>query len=215
MNAIVSSLKERPPIKGFDDLLLREVSHRSGNDMQLVASLLALQSRHCESPEARRALDDVHDRVMILARSRAAFLRQERPTLEAALQEVCAALQSQAEPHDILIAFQAGTLGGNIAPAHIIPLALAVNELVTNALKHAFKEGASGRITISMHTNGDRTMVVTVDDDGLPLPPLAQRTSGRLGLGLVRRLVEMTGGLIILPENGGKCFEIRVPLNGL
>ena len=67
-----------------DDLLLRETIHRCSNDLQLVVSLLALQSRRAANPEVREALADAMERVSVLAHARRA-LHQERPaTLELA-----------------------------------------------------------------------------------------------------------------------------------
>ena len=86
-----------------DDLLLRETYHRSSNDMQLVVSLLSLQSRRATNAEARDALADAMARVAILAHARA-DLNERRPTsLRRALEQVCEALVSQTEPRSILI----------------------------------------------------------------------------------------------------------------
>lgn len=69
-----------------DELLLRETNHRCANDLQLVVSLLGLQSRRAASYEARQALTDAAERVAILARARSALNRDRRPSLEEALQ---------------------------------------------------------------------------------------------------------------------------------
>lgn len=68
-----------------DDLLLREMSHRCNNDLQLVVSLLRLQSRRATVPEVRQALADAAGRVSILARARNAMHRESSLSLEAAL----------------------------------------------------------------------------------------------------------------------------------
>lgn len=194
-----------------DDLLLRETNHRCSNDLQLVVSLLALQSRRAASAETREALSDVMERVSILARSRAALNHQAQHSLGAALRQVCEALHAQCEPRSILVSLELATEGKALSASQITTLALVVNELTTNAIKHAFEAGVSGRISIKARERDERNIVVIVDDDGLPFPELSGKGSG-LGLGLVKRLVASIGGLLILPPPGSKAFEIRMPV---
>ena len=194
-----------------DDLLLRETRHRCANDLQLVVSLLSLQSRRVTSEEAREALADSASRVAVLARSRAELSHQRQPSLLTALRQVCDALQSQTELRSILISVDAEHDIEGLTLQRITTVALAVNELATNAIKHAFEEGASGRIRISVRRNG-REAIITVDDDGLPFPEASSAKDGGMGLGLVKRLVASIDGLLILSPSGSKCFEIRVPV---
>lgn len=196
------------------DLLLRETNHRCANDLQLVVSLLSLQSRRAVSAETRQALNDTMERVAILARARAALNRPEQPTLEAALRQICEALQPQAEPRSILISLVSSSEAGRLSTVQITTLALIVNELATNAIKHAFAGEKGGRIEISIQRSDRGHVTIQVDDDGLPFPEVSARnTNGSgLGLGLVRRLMASIGGLIILPSGGSKTFEIRVPV---
>ena len=175
-------------------------------------SLLSLQSRRVTSAEAREALADSASRVAVLARSRAELNHQRQPSLLTALRQVCDALQSQAELRSILISVDAEHDIEGLTSHRIATLALAVNELATNAIKHAFEEGASGRIRITVRQNGLREAIITVDDDGLPLPEASSAKDGGMGLGLVKRLVASIDGLLIPPASGSKCFEIRVPV---
>ena len=199
------------PAELRDDLLLRETHHRCSNDLQLVVSLLSLQSRRATSLEAREALADATSRVVVLARARRELDRQRQPSLETALRQVCEALGSQAEPSSILMSLEVEPDIGVFGSQQIAALALAVNELATNAIKHAFAEGASGRISIAVRRNGTGNVVITVDDDGLPFPEPRVAKSGGMGLGLVKRLVASIDGLLIPPPNGSKVFEIRMP----
>lgn len=210
-NLATASSGPRQPPQG-DDLLLRETNHRCSNDLQLVVSLLSLQSRRATSPEARDALADATSRVAVLARARAELNQKRQASLQTALRQVCEALQSQTEPRSILISLDAGQDMQGLASTQITTLALAVNELATNAIKHAFEEGKAGHIRISVRPNGDREAVIIVDDDGLPLPAASSSKDGGMGLGLVKRLVASVNGLLIPPASGAKCFEIRVPI---
>ena len=122
------------------------------------------------------------------------------------------ALHSHAEPRSIFVSLEVAADASGLSAVQITTLAMIVNELATNAIKHAFEADRGGRITISAHPHDGRNLSIIVDDDGLPFPELGDRRGGGgLGLGLVRRLMESIGGPVILPSNGSKCFEIIVP----
>lgn len=210
-NLATTSPGPRQPAQS-DDLLLRETNHRCSNDLQLVVSLLALQSRRVTSPEAREALTDATSRIAVLARSRAELSQRRQASLQTALRQVCEALHSLAETRSILISLEAEQDVQGLTSNHVATLALVVNELATNAIKHAFEEGKAGRISISVRPNGGRDVIIIVDDDGLPFPEPIGSKDGGMGLGLVKRLVASVDGLLIPPPDGKKCFEIRVPV---
>ena len=202
--AATMSLSSRQPMQS-DDLLLRETNHRCANDLQLIVSLLGLQSRRAATPEVRQALGDAMERVSILARARSTMYRERPQTLEAALRQVCEALHAQAEPRSILISLKALSVADSLSDSQITTLALVVNELATNAIKHAFDEGKSGHIRLSISRNAARDVVVIVDDDGLPFPEVTG--SDGLGMGLVKRLMASIGGLLMLPVPS--CSVVR------
>lgn len=208
----ISSDRRRP--ERDDDLLLRETNHRCANDLQLVTSLLSLQSRRAASEEVRQALTDAAERVAVLARARSALHRDRQPSLQAALRQVCEALHPQAGPRSILISTRTVQEAHGLSPEQITTIALVVNELATNAMKHAFEEGKAGQISIAIDRalNGD--VNVTVDDDGLPLPDDMRSGGSGLGLGLAKRLMASIDGLFIPPAAGSKLFQLRVPVAG-
>lgn len=210
----LSTTTPAPRLSGtHDDLLLRETHHRCSNDLQLVVGLLSLQSRRATNPETRDALADAMGRVAVLARARAELNKCRQLSLEGALRQVCEALHSQAEPRSILISMQAEhDEVQSLAPDHISTLALVVNELATNAIKHAFEEGKSGHISILVRRDGERQAVIIVDDDGLPFPEVDNAKDGGMGLGLVKRLVASADSVFIQPTDGSKRFEIRIPV---
>ncbi|WP_165118111.1 sensor histidine kinase [Brevundimonas sp. 'scallop'] len=150
------------------------------------------------------------ERVSILARARSALSQDRQPSIGGALRQVCEALHAQAEPRSILISMQVEQEVHGLSPHQITTLALVVNELATNAIKHAFEEGKSGHIRITAGGSPGREVTIMVDDDGLPFPEATSRSGDGLGLGLVKRLVASIGGLFIPPPPGSKVFEIRV-----
>ncbi len=194
------------------DLLIRETNHRCANDLQLVVSLLGLKSRRAHHEEARAALAEMADRVAVLAHARAALTKPERPTLAACLHTIRDALASQAEPRSIAVSVDVADELDGLTIEQITVIGLAVNELATNAIKHAFVEHQEGYVHITARRRNADNIVVLVDDDGLPLPADNNRRSGAIGLSLVPRLIGSIAGSLILPIDGSKCFEIRVPV---
>lgn len=193
-----------------DDLLLRETHHRCSNDLQLVVGLLGLQSRRATNAEARAALNDAMERVAVLVRARSTLNRREQ-SIESALRQVCEALQSQAEPRGILVSLAVDPGPHRLSASTIMTVALAINELATNAIKHGFKDGRTGSVRVTLRHHDRHQLTVLVDDDGLPFPDATEGRGAGSGLGLVRRLIAATGGLMIVPEDGSKRFELRVP----
>lgn len=190
-------------------LMLREVTHRCANDLQLVASLLRLQSRRTASEEVRQELNEAADRVAVLAEARNLARRQE-PSLASALRHVCTALNSQAEPRSILITLEFATAADGFSDEQITCLALCVNELATNAIKHAFRDRNSGRIDVAVEDRGDGTLAISVEDDGAPLSENESQTPPGMGLDLVHALLRSVDGALREPTNGSKKFEIVV-----
>lgn len=139
------------------DLLLRETNHRCSNDLQMVVALLQLQSARAATPETRAALHDAAERVGILSKARADLTRQSRPDLATALRHICEALTAQAEPRSVSVSLAVNCDPPGLHAEHVMALALSVNELATNALKHAFVERQSGSISISVSTGPTAT----------------------------------------------------------
>lgn len=202
---------QRPLIRD-DDLLLREVTHRCSNDLQLVVSLLGIESRRASNEETRRALNDVMERVAVLARARTALHRDQPTSLEDALRQVRDALNAHAEPRSIGMSVEVVREAGRLSPQQITTVALVVNELATNAIKHAFEEGKAGRIRVTVDGNAADDVIVTVDDDGLPIPDDMHVGGDGLGMELAKRLMASISGLFIPPAQGSKAFELRVPV---
>jgi len=198
------------PSKADPQLLLREATHRHGNDLQLIVAMLSLQARRAPHVETAEALRDAAERVAILAHARAAPADDGSPSLESALGRICNALNAQAAPHAITKLRIDDPCDG-LDPASIAPIMLAVNELATNSLKHAFRDEKGGHIQISAWTEGDQ-IVITVDDDGAPFSEQQDTSRKGLGLGLIRRLITSSGGTLRLPSHDTKLFVLTFPL---
>lgn len=194
------------------DLILQETIHRGSNDLQMIIALLAMQARRAETSEARDALSDAMNRISVLAHARKDMSRNRPASLASALGQVCAALQLQAELQSITINLNVEEEAVTLTPSQITTLALVANELITNAIKHAFEEDKGGSITISRSDAGNGCVAIYIDDDGIPFPDPKDPDRDGLGLDLSKRLMASIGGIFISPHPGSKIFELRLPV---
>jgi two-component sensor histidine kinase len=186
-------------------MLFRESIHRSSNDLQLVRSLLSFQARQSDQPVVQAALESAASRVMTLALAR----RAHDGDLTVKLRRTCEALAAHAEPRGILVAVFDGGAECRLSSPAADAILIAVNELVTNAMKHAFAEhGGLIRVELAV---GDGRLTLLVEDDGAALPPTPALVRGGSGLDLIARLLGMARGRLHLPVNGGKLFRIEMP----
>ena len=184
------------------ELLLAESRHRAVNDLQLVRGLLSWQARAAGDARTAAALDDVSDRVGALASVRAA----PAGDLAAALRDLLLAVGAQVHDRGILLSL--AILGSDrpIDGRCVAALLIGVNELVTNAIKHAFEPGKGGRIEVTL-SFGEAAVTVSVVDDGWRPPDAAASGSGQQ---LLRRLIDGLGGRFVhLPQT--KHFLIELP----
>jgi len=193
------------------ELLLREIHHRVKNNMQIIISLLSLQARKCAHPEARAALKESRDRIKSIAVIHEKIYRSQKLSrlhfgdfvrdITAMLLEAEGRGELSLELRCAAVAFSAETA---------IPLALIVNELVTNALKHAFPGGRKGTITLDCHSAGEGAFVLIVRDDGTGFPENRDIASEEsLGLVLVQALTTQIGGTVEMARDRGTVFTVR------
>lgn len=196
---------------GEKDLLFREIHHRVKNNLQVVHSLLTMQSLRFPQPELRDAFQETFDRIRAMGLVHELLYRQDqadRVDFAAYLETLCRSLASShgTAERGIEIAVEAtpGQLGLNTA----IPAALIVNELVTNALKHAFPGDRPGRIVVRFQSR-DRGWRLIVSDNGVGIPEgLAPRRRAGIGLTLVDTLAGQLGGRVMKRIGDGASFEI-------
>jgi two-component sensor histidine kinase len=202
---IKASLKEK-------EVLLKEIHHRVKNNLQIVSSLLYLQMTRTEHAEAVSALRDSRNRVRSIARIHER-LYQSANLASVDMDEYMSSLVSdlqhshRVENSAVRLVVDVGKVALGITEA--IPCGLIINELISNALKHAFPQGKEGKITIQLRkTNTNRTML-TVSDNGVGFPEHVDfRNTPSLGLDLINSLVHQLDGSIDLDRRDGTTFTI-------
>ena len=190
-------------------LMASEIDHRAMNSLQLVASLLHLQSRSA-SPEASRQLTAAANRVLAVARVHRNFAADETASsipVVAYLRRLCDELS------DILGARV--TVKGSetsVPTAQILAIGLIVNELVTNAKKHG-----DGAINVTFGVQADGQYELCVLDRGKGLPKGFSPTSqdrGGIGMKVIAALVSQLDGKLTAgthPAGSGTCFTVAFP----
>jgi two-component sensor histidine kinase/CHASE1-domain containing sensor protein len=196
-------------------VLLDEVHHRVKNNLQVITSLLSLQSRGAP-PEARAALADCRNRVHAMALTHQLLHENNDMARLHVGQYLTRLTRLLADSNRSAAGTVTLRVAGVDAPLyldlpHAIPCGLLVNELVTNAYKHAFPGGRHGAIDIGMALE-DGTARLTVGDDGIGLPPdLDPEAARSLGFQLVPLLVDQLGATLRRLPGPGTRYEIRFP----
>jgi two-component sensor histidine kinase len=202
---IIVSLAEK-------EVLLKEIHHRVKNNLQVISSLLYLQSRQIRDPASVEMFQESRHRIRSMALvherlyqapdlARVDFAEYVRSLINYLYQSYSIApdrvrISVEVEPLD---------LGLDVA----IPCGLILNELVTNALKHAFPGDSGGQIKVAFRRCGEDAFCLTVSDTGVGLPPDQNVwRNGSLGLQLVETLVKQMEGTLDLDRSHGAKFSI-------
>lgn len=202
--ALRASLEEK-------DVLMREVHHRVNNNLQIIASLLNLQTSRASDPAVREELAVVGNRIQSLSLVHQKLYRsQDLSHIDAGgyVHELCAHLQGAfaATTGPVALAVEAPPLPIPLDSA--IHLGLIVNELVTNSLKHGFHDGQGGRIAVSLHRAEADQLVLTVVDDGRA----DEVTRRGLGMTLVEAMARRLDGTLAVARDGGTRTMLTLPM---
>jgi len=215
--------------------LLKELSHRVKNNLQLIISLFNLQARAVVGSGARLALQDAADRVRAMSLVHEQLCQS--PTLASIpireyVTSLCDQLASAASARQRGITFRLAIEALELSLDIAVPLGLLINELVSNSLKHAFADGRPGTIEVRLsrlaapapHDGVEgaagMTMCLTVADDGVGLAPGFDRTSSHtLGLKLVDALSAQLAAHLTLARcgddvNRGTCATLVFRIAG-
>lgn len=194
------------------EIYLKEVHHRVKNNLQVISSLLFLQSMHIEDGEMREVLQESQNRIKSIA------LIHEKLYRSSELVRVEFADYVRDLIADLFRTY--GTSGNHVAiDTNIedisfevdtaIPCGLIINELISNAFKHAFPPGRHGSVYIGLRATGERRYLLEVRDNGVGFEKAFDwETCGSLGLQLVRDLTRQLEGTLEVTSNGGTVFRI-------
>lgn len=210
------------------EALLKEVHHRVKNNLQVVSSLLRLEAQRVDTPAAANTLRSVQDRVRAMALLHESLYRSSDLSnldLPQYLNELITRLLRAHAPAGTAVRLEFEAQAASLPLDQAVPCGLIVNELASNALRHALGPGTAGALRLTLrvrptasNADSDTELVLQVADDGPGLPDdLAERRSGSLGLQLVDDLARQLGATLAVrtgPRTAfgrGTEYELRVP----
>jgi len=196
------------------DVLLQEAHHRVKNNLQVISSLISMQARAAGASPSREALEECRTRVQTIALiheklnrsqdfTRLPFSEYARDLVRDIFKATCVSpcrisLELDVEP--VALPVDKAT-----------PCGLLLNELITNALRHAFPDGRAGTVRVELAPAG-AGLRLSVRDDGIGLPEgLDPTRSSSLGLQIVHTLVKQLHADLEVEVAAGTCFRITVP----
>jgi PAS domain S-box-containing protein len=205
--ALTATLKER-------EVLLQEIHHRVKNNLQVITSLLNMQVRRLGEGEARDSVEECRRRVMVIALiHQQLYASHDYSHIDFGrfVRSLASGAYQSANPADgVRVHFDVDDIVLGVGLA--IPFAMLVNELVTNALKHAFVGRAPGTVRVALRRDGD-LLRLEVADDGVGLPAgfeMAKATS--IGSQLVITLAAQLRGTLTIDRDRGTVVRVTLPL---
>jgi two-component sensor histidine kinase len=206
--SLAASLKER-------EVMLQEIHHRVKNNLQVIASLITMQMRQLHDVASKSALEECKMRVQAIALIHEK-LYQSRDFASIPFSSYARGLASnifQATGMSSAVV----TLELDISPVMLtvdkaIPCGLILNELITNALKHAFPNERQGKLRVALQRITGGEISLSVADDGIGIDAdFDVETCNSLGLQLVSTLVAQLDGALTITRHAGTVFEVRFP----
>lgn len=198
------------------EILLKEIHHRVKNNLQVVSSLLTLQSNHFEDVKLKSAFEESITRVRSMALVHQKLYQTDN-SVSVNFREYL----------NNFISYLFHTYGGgrsriksiissddiNMTIDDAIPCGLIINELVTNSFKYGFVNGGQGSITVSLtYEKQSEEYCLQIGDDGIGLPADMdlENNPSSFGFQLVTSLVQQMAGKIEIERNNGTLFKIRL-----
>lgn len=205
--AIRGSLREK-------DLLLGEIHHRVKNNLQIVHSLLDMQANLTTDARAASALRDSQNRIQSMALIHQTLYQSKdfaKVDFGHFLDTLMVHLQSSYGRRDLILSSHSDAV--RLVIDRAIPCGLIVNELVTNALKHAFPDGRIGHIKVEMRLLDEANVEVSVSDNGAGISDsLDLETLSSLGMQLVHVLAEQLHAQLRIQRRDPTRIAISFPL---
>ena len=214
--AVVRDVTERKraeaETRAAREMYLKELHHRVKNNLQVISSLLFLQSTYTADPATLEILKESQNRVKSIALIHEKLYRSSELTKIDFAEYVRDLVTDLFRTYGVnqgavVVRMQIEHMSLEIDTA--IPCGLIINELVSNVLKHAFPEGRTGHVVIDLSPIGSKEFTLTIQDDGVGLPKgYDWRTSTSLGLKLVIDLTRQLDGRLEVDVTNGTIFRI-------
>jgi PAS domain S-box-containing protein len=211
-------VKERTALADERQVLIREVHHRVKNDLQFISSMLNMQERRLSDGPATRALEDCRGRIQTIALIHESMYQSEDLVslpLSKDIRSLAASVVRVSSKPPGAVALEIETPDEiTLDVDRAIPCGLILNELMTNALKHAFPDGRTGKLRVVLRREGGTHVALIVEDDGVGIPEEAEKpVRDSMGFRLVRAFAEQLGGELRVSRSPGTSVGVFFPLS--
>jgi two-component sensor histidine kinase len=217
---IVKRMKSEERIRASleeKNVLLQEIHHRVKNNLQVISSLLSLQTNQTGNEEVAEILRDSQVRIKSIALVHESLYRSENfaqiesgDYIRRLADQIFGSFGDGAR--GVSMRYSIEDIGIGIIQA--VPCGLILNELITNSLKHAFPGDTTGEIFVELSQSADSKMLLVVGDNGVGMPPSPEyRRTDSLGLQIVETLVRQLDGTAEVDTSDGVVFSISFPGN--
>jgi two-component sensor histidine kinase len=205
LEAIKGALREK-------ELFLREAHHRIKNNLQVIASLLSLQASYIPDPHIREMFTNSEERVRSMALIHEALYQlgnMGEIDFATYVRDLSGQLMQSYGIQSDRVALHLHIDNVLLDINKAIPCGLILNELISNALKHAFPSGRTGEIHVELRTDATQKVTIVVRDTGIGIPSeMDFRQTETLGLQLISTLIEQLDGTIELDRSEGTAFTL-------
>ncbi|HZU68010.1 MAG TPA: GAF domain-containing protein [Ktedonobacteraceae bacterium] len=195
--------------------LLRELHHRVKNNLANVAGLLSLQRRRTKSPEVRTILAESVNRIQGLAATHDLLSHEEvsEARVDDIARKIVGVANANLRPPETHISFQVEPCPIVIPSRAVVILALVLNEMVSNAIKHGMQGMKEGTILIRGREEGGWISVEVIDNGNKPFEPPEEENGESLGVSLIRNLIGDLGGQFHLSRTGETPARTRAEVS--
>ncbi len=194
------------------EVLLQEVHHRINNNLQIISSLLTLQANNADNEQLTEYLMQSQNRIQSLSAMHELLYDTNSPldiNMKDYISKVLDFHRDVAGSMSAKITIEEHIEPVKFLTKQAVPVALIINELVTNSLKYAFTGKAEGKVNVTLKKNPDEEgWIVTVRDNGKGMPQDTGKRQGSLGLKLVNIMTKQIGGIFQSENENGACFRL-------
>ncbi|WP_424357006.1 PAS domain S-box protein [Methanocella sp. MCL-LM] len=202
---VLASLKEK-------EILLKEIHHRVKNNLQIISSLLSLQSSYLKDNEMVHVFNESRDRVRSMAFIHEMLYKSQdfnRIEFLKYAATLTGSLFASYNQHQGRVTYRIEGENADLTIEEGVPCGLIINELISNSLKYAFPGDSRGEIVIDIRQE-KKNFTLTVSDNGVGLPPdFDLSKSNTLGLQLVTMLVDQLEGTLQIDRGSGTKYTIK------
>jgi len=198
------------------EILLKEIHHRVKNNLQIISSLLKMQSQDFGNEEIKEIFRETQNRIMSMSFIHQSFYQSgdlSEVDFDKYVGKLVNNLFNIYDTDPLKVKFEIDTKNINLGVDTAIPCGLMINEIISNSLKHAFIKGSRGSILITLDEK-EGVCILNIKDNGKGIPESVQLgKSTSLGMVLITMLCDQIDGSITLKREGGTEYEVRFPRN--